>query len=142
MRTAIDVIVLGLMIVVLAVATTAGTASDVQFRTGVELRQFADSNGLRTHDAGVAKFSNFYIADRPLTDAELVGIGRKDACGLTDDWRGVLWACEIRHGAITLVADCLGGKRRIWGNLVVAGDEELMDRIEQIARDRATRRPS
>jgi hypothetical protein len=141
MRTAIDVFGLGLMIFILALAALAGTTCEVQFQSGVELRRFATEVGFGTRDAGTEQSSNFYITDRTLSDDEWVMVSRKDQCGLTEPWRGVVWACQIRRDTDTLVADCLGGKWRTWGNLVVAGDEELMDRIEQFARERRAAPP-
>jgi hypothetical protein len=59
-------------------------------------------------------------------------------CGLTPAWRGILWVCQIESRAerLGLQVEAIGGKWRVWGNVLVAGDEDLMDRIEEFYEDK------
>ena len=110
----------------------------IHFKNSRELSEFATSNGLVIHcgnERGVIN-DNYYIADHPLTLDELGPVSRRRDCGLTPAWRGILWVCQLHGPLMSLDPEVLGGKWRIWGNVVVAGDENLMDRIESLYRDK------
>lgn len=61
----------------------------------------------------------------------------KFKCGQTPDWKDICWAAliveEDNHFVPGLSFD---GHYRLWGNIVVAGDPDLLDRIEHICRDK------
>jgi hypothetical protein len=56
----------------------------------------------------------------------------KTDCGLTPAWQGIIWVVTLTHRAGHVVPRFIGGKWRQWGNLIVAGDEHLMDRLERL----------
>jgi hypothetical protein len=115
---------------------SASKPKPVHFKTLREFKDFALSKGLCFSKQPVPLFDNFFIADHPLSIESLqeLPIVRKRDCGLTPAWRGLLWVCAIhsRYGQVDF--ETIGGKKRIWGKLLVAGDEELMNRIEQLLR--------
>jgi hypothetical protein len=109
----------------------------VVFKNPAELKDFAMSKGLVFHCGNISNtvyVGDYFLADHPITIDDLEGICTRRDCGLTPAWRGVLWACQRGH--LGLREDCLGGKWRVWGKVLVAGDEELMDRIEGLYRNR------
>jgi hypothetical protein len=107
-----------------------------QFDSAVELHDFAVSMGLDFHcgNPGGLYCSNYFLADHPLTLDDLEPLGTRRDCGLTPVWRGILWVSQIRTESMTIHPEQLGGKWRVWGNVVGAGDEDLMDRIEELYR--------
>lgn len=111
----------------------------VEFKHAQEFKDFAVARGLHFHpgtlDEGMtfAK-SNFYVADHRISTQDLEGIGFKRDCGLTPAWRGVVWIAQIEDTDTPISVETIGGRWRIWGNVVVAGDEDLMDRIEAMRR--------
>jgi hypothetical protein len=112
----------------------------VAFNDVQEFKTFAVSNGLYFHAGnhnGIVESPaldrNYYLADHAITLDDLIAVGHRRDCGLTSAWRGIIWVCQFR-GEFGLLPDSLGGKWRVWGNVVVAGDEDLMDRIEDFWR--------
>jgi hypothetical protein len=82
-------------------------------------------------------FQSFFVAKHPLTGEQLDDIPTKRQCGLTPAWRGIVWVANLGDpaGCRCLSPDSIGGKWRIWGNVVVAGDESMMDTIEELYRN-------
>jgi hypothetical protein len=115
----------------------AWTPEGLHFPTARALREFAVSRGLIAHcGRGSGEFwGPFYLADHPVTLADLQPVGTRRDCGLTPAWRGILWVSDVRNEITTVFPESLGGKWRVWGNVVVAGDEDLMDRIEALSRN-------
>jgi hypothetical protein len=107
------------------------------FKNVKEVKDFAVSKGLVFHcgNGNGIVCSNFFLADHPLTIDDLDGVCSRHDCGLTPAWRGVLWVCQL-GGIAELYPECLGGTWRIWGSVLVAGDEKLMDRIEGLYRNK------
>jgi hypothetical protein len=108
----------------------------VAFETAAEFRAFAQQHGFLIH-SGRQKpevLSNFYITTKQHTWDEL-GHLSKARCGLTPRWKGVVWvtthfvSAEREQG---LIVDSLGGHHRIWGKVLAAGDEEILDQLEQL----------
>jgi hypothetical protein len=64
----------------------------------------------------------------------LASVPTRRDCGLTPAWRGILWVCQL--GDLGPYPDLIGGKWRVWSKILVAGDEDLMDRIEQVYRNK------
>jgi hypothetical protein len=115
----------------------------VRFSSLKEFEEFARSQGLFVHSGGENPDSylvNYYVADHPLTREHLLAIPTKTECGLTPGWRGIVWIAVVTGPSGTLLTQpgSIGGKWRIWGNLLVAGDEGLMAAIE--TRYRAAKR--
>src|SRR5262249_13420545 len=105
------------------------------FRNLQELKDLALSKGFCFPELPAVR-DNFFITDHPLSAERLRqirSISKRD-CGLTPVWRGLLWVSLMKDRHTELDSETIGGKKRIWGRLLVAGDEELMDRIEQIVR--------
>jgi hypothetical protein len=121
----------------LAIATAP---KPVHFKSVFDFKEFADTGGLHYHSGAstgqlVFPADNFYVADRVISKDDLEGVCTRRDCGLTPAWRGILWVCQIDATHVgTTHPESLGGKWRIWGNVVAAGDEELMDRIEAMYR--------
>jgi hypothetical protein len=105
----------------------------IQFDTAQELKEFAVSKGLAYHSGSTSGISGntYYLADHPLTFNGLEPVCTRRACGLTPAWRGILWVSQIHNPSTTFFPEQLGGKWRVWGNVCVAGDEALMDRIQE-----------
>jgi hypothetical protein len=105
-----------------------------EFETAQELRDFAISSGLMFHCGNGSGFvyNNYFLADHPIAFDDLAGVSTRRDCGLSPAWRGVLWVCPL--GTLGPDPYLIGGKWRVWGNVLVAGDELLMDRIEDLYR--------
>jgi hypothetical protein len=107
----------------------------IQFKSVSEFKDFADANGLYLHSGTssgnlVFPANNFYVADHAISLDDLDEVCSRRDCGLTPAWRGILWVCQIETTHGTAFPDQIDGKWRVWGNVMVVGDETLMDRIE------------
>lgn len=114
------------------------TPAAVSFETCQELKDFIESHGLY-HHSGTKTFvppGNSYICDHPVGFEDLAPVMTRRDCGNTPAWRGILWVAQIRDpGWVNALrgdapSNC---KCRIWGKVLVVGDEDLMDRIEILA---------
>jgi hypothetical protein len=124
--------VVGLVVVFGASRHAASTASPVRFADIQEFKAFADGLGLYHHTG--TRFSsvsnNCYVADHAITFDDLTSVATRRDCGLTPSWAGVLWVNQIpAQPSGDYVFPEPGGKWRLWGNVLVAGDEALMDRM-------------
>jgi hypothetical protein len=112
----------------------------VHFKDARAFREFAAANGLHLHSGtasgDVFAWNNLYVADHPIAIHDLEDVCTRRDCGLTPAWRGILWIAQINDPALRMheYPESLGGKWRVWGNIMVAGDEDLMDRIEAMYR--------
>lgn len=125
--------VVGLVGVLLICRQVTFVPRPVKFKTVQEFKELITSDGLHCHcgNASGLALNNFYVADRPITLDDLKDVQTRRDCGLTTAWRGIIWVTQIHYGVLTLCLDVgPSGKRRVWGNVLVAGDEELMDRVE------------
>ena len=114
----------------------AAPPAPVGFETARELRSFVDASGLQTRDDGAPNGGLFFITDHALTVKDMEAVATRRDCGLTPSWRGILWATQISASTSTVYpTQGFGGKWRVWGNVVVAGDEDLMDHIEELYRN-------
>jgi hypothetical protein len=107
----------------------------VQFANAAEARDFFAANGLHCHEGtpgSVSGCGNYYVANHPISEDDTLQLAADGSRGAVPEWQGVLWVAQIRgySGAHGLMIDSVRGKTRIWGNIVVAGDEKLMDWIE------------
>jgi hypothetical protein len=129
------------LVSVILLATTltswlAAPRAPISFDTSADLRSFVESQDLQTRNDGVVQSTYFFIADHPVTTDDMVLVSTRQDCGLTASWRGIVWVGQIRAtSSVMYPTQGFGGKWRIWGNVVVAGDEELMDRIEELYRN-------
>jgi hypothetical protein len=105
----------------------------VYFESISEFRAFAAKNHLLLQPSGMADAGdNFYVSDHAVTLEHLLSLTKKD-CGLSAAWRGIIWVHG--HSRLSYVAaGSIGGHCRIWGNLLVAGDQALLERVEEIHR--------
>jgi hypothetical protein len=109
----------------------------VTFETAHELRAFACTHGLQTCNDGGNSGTFFFISDHLLRTDDLAAVATRRDCGLTPGWRGVVWAAQASTPSLTIHPEYgLGGHWRVWGNVIVAGDAQLMDRIEEVYRRR------
>jgi hypothetical protein len=109
------------------------TPTSIHFDEVLEVQDLARANGLVVHSGnghGLVE-GNCFLADHPVTFDDLLAVCDRRHCGLTPAWRGIVWVCQINGSYRRLHAGAIGGKTRIWGNVLAAGDEELMDRIER-----------
>jgi hypothetical protein len=114
----------------------AAPPAPVGFETARELRSFVDASGLQTRDDGAAKNRIFFITDHAVSSDDMEAVATLRDCGLTPSWRGILWVTQIRAATTTVYpTQGFGGKWRVWGNVIVAGDEQLMDLIEELYRN-------
>jgi hypothetical protein len=109
----------------------------VYFESLGEFKEFAARNDFLLHPSGVGGFTdNLYVSDHPVSPDHLSAL-TKTSCGLNPAWRGIVWV----HGHSWhshVVPGSLTGKWRIWGNLLVAGDEGFMERLEERRRSELT----
>jgi hypothetical protein len=115
-------------------AVSALFPGPTEFETARELKDFAISSGLVFHCGNGSGFvcNNYFLADHPIALDDLASIATRRDCGLTPAWCGVLWVCPL--GKSGPCPDLMGGKWRVWGKVLVAGDQDLMDRIEELYR--------
>jgi hypothetical protein len=105
----------------------------VRFATAWEFKDFATKHGLYCHSGNanaVSVCGNLFIADHPMTLEHTSALTKRD-CGLTPAWRGIAWVQQIDMGHSIFEPDCVLGSKRIWGNVLVAGDEDFINRIEE-----------
>jgi hypothetical protein len=116
-------------------AVSALIPAPTEFETSRDLKEFALANGLVFHcgNGNGIFYNNYYLADHPLALDDFPGVATRRDCGLTPAWHGVLWVCQL--GTSGPYPELIGGKWRIWGHVLVAGDPKLMDRIEELYRN-------
>jgi hypothetical protein len=116
-------------------------AAPIQFESAGEVCDLANAGGLIvTHENSASSHSVFFVSDRTLTQDDLLAVATRRDCGKTPGWRGIVWVSPIRAGpGATLFPEFIDGNCRIWGNVVVAGDQDLMDRIEALYRSHSSR---
>jgi hypothetical protein len=119
-------------------AASSSSPEPVGFQNASELRDFAASRGFVIHSGNSIDkiWDNYYVADHPVTLDDLELVATRRDCGLTPAWRGILWVSQINGDITSLNPEAIGGKWRIWGKVLVAGDVELMDRIEELSRSK------
>jgi len=114
----------------------SSTPKSIAFKNAAEFKDFALCNGFFFHRGNMNGVvgGNYFIADHLVTLDDLEEVLTRRDCGLTPAWRGILWVCQIHDTPwfTALDTDHVDGKRRVWGNVLVAGDEDLMDRIEEL----------
>ena len=104
----------------------------VRFDSAEELLRLAGQGGLRCYPGSRVPhlWSGHFVTDRPRERAELESLC-KAGCGQMPEWEGVLWVCGL---------DAPAGRRfdpgQIAGSsrVLAAGDERLIDRLEQLHR--------
>jgi hypothetical protein len=129
-------IVILVPVLICAVLFRTSGARPTHFDNVHEFREFAVKNHLLLHPSGargtVGAEDNFYVSDRPVSLEQLLSL-TKHNCGLGSEWRGIIWV----HGDSRrsyMWAESIGGHRRLWGNLLVAGDKKLLERVEELRR--------
>lgn len=100
----------------------------LEFDTVLEIVQAAKEQGFEIHSGRwyPAIGDNCYIGDHVL-EMEHLGRLRHDDCGETPAWKGIVWVQEIESARKNAN---LGGFYRAWGKVLVAGDPELIQRLE------------
>ena len=113
---------------------TAGPA-DGRLRTARAFKEFATSQGLHSHCGNSHEYygANCFIADHPITLEETTALTKLN-CGLTPAWRGIVWVQQMEMGHARCDPHHIQGHKRVLGNLVLAGDEALLNRIEELCR--------
>jgi hypothetical protein len=129
----------GLIAVLMVGVFAVSTPRPTQFATVEAAKQFCTSRGLHWHTGtnAVPTFNSFYVADHPITFNDTLKVAFRSNCGMTPDWKGILWITQLNTSPMqtNFLPYSVGGKYRIWGNVLVAGDEDLMDQIETWFRD-------
>jgi hypothetical protein len=109
----------------------------VSFETARELRDFGSASGLRTFNDGSRHGTSFFIADHSIPSSDFEALSWRHDFGLTPCWRGVIWAAQIKtHNSFIDPEQGFAGHWRVWGNVLVGGDEQLLDHIEELHRNR------
>jgi hypothetical protein len=109
----------------------------VYFHKLADLKHFAQQHGLQVStnaNRPLEHFSQLFISPEPMSRERLSWLLKSD-CGLTPAWRNLVWAAYhtgAPEGTYPVYADSIGGHSRIWGRLVVAGDPQLLDRLEAL----------
>jgi hypothetical protein len=113
----------------------------IQFKTLKQFRDFAVAHGLLFHRFdtpspdlawGSGDAASFFVSDHPVAIDDLLQLTTRN-CGLIPAWKGILLV-HFQHAEMYISPTSIGGKWRLWGNLLVAGDEQLMDRVERLYR--------
>jgi hypothetical protein len=107
------------------------------FNDVVDFRHFIRAKGIQLHGGtmhGGICGESFFIADHPIEFDDVAGLRIMRDSGLTHEWTGILWVAQLDVPGKTNFdpADQIIGNWRVWGNVLVAGDEELMNRIEEL----------
>ncbi len=110
------------------------SSQQIAFASTEELQSFAEAHGLQCQREP-GELGGVFITGASMALRELETRACKANCGLTPEWKGILWIKQIHSPNQNSLwhfdpEKDLGGKCRIWGNLVAAGDEEFMDRLE------------
>ena len=114
-------------------------SSTPQFRGADEAQTFFALKGFHCTMSGSTSSMlafNFFVSDRPLTQNDIDQLVCRRKCGLTEAWRGIVWVSDIESNDSRLNLATIDGKYRCWGNVLVAGDEGLMDRMESHYKNR------
>ena len=104
----------------------------VEFRTLPQFIRFVRAGGFAVHSgSGNPELIGMvcYVSDHPL-GVEQISRLSLDKCGLTPEWKGIVWVGIIDNNFARLAPETLGGHRRIWGNVAAGGDPELLDRLQ------------
>jgi hypothetical protein len=128
---------IGLLGVLIVCARDEARRAPPHFATAAQAKQFFVRQGLYWGSSAKEAsgcYGNFFVANRPISYAEIQSAANQRNRGLTSAWSGILWVCQINCHA-TLATSSVAGKSRVWGNVLVAGDEALMDRIEDLYRN-------
>jgi hypothetical protein len=115
-------------------------AREPHFADTREFAEFARRHGLMVYvspDDGGIVGPRLFAADHPadLKDLNCLVVSQ---CGLTPDWKGVVWVGVIHwrdaSGDVTSILNpqALDGYWRVWGEVLVGGDPELLARLEQL----------
>lgn len=127
--------------------TASARTEGLSFAGTEEFRRFAEKHGFHLHCGNGMGFfgSCFYVADRPLSLKTLESVQWKHDCGRTAAWKGILWISycdpmltdrDVFSGEETLPAVAVSGHWRLWGNVLAAGDPDMLDRLESLVRGR------
>ena len=127
------------VLAVLSFAVLRVQSDTVEFASIEDARDFFQSRGLHCHlgTSGAPMMDSFFVADHPLAFDDILAVSFRSQCGEKPEWKGVLWVVQLqKKGSATAIdVNSIGGKTRVWGNIVVAGDNDLMDHIEKLYRD-------
>jgi hypothetical protein len=129
----------GITALLLAGVHLASPPPGIHFDSARDLKELIADHDIHVHSGATGRGtdSNFFVADHPLTFDDTVKVAWRRDCGLTPAWQGIVWVAEIVDpvSGVLIRIDQITGNYRIWGNVIVAGDERVMDRIEELARD-------
>jgi len=109
------------------------TCKSVTFKSSEELKVLIVADGLHWHTGnknGRVR-NNFYVADRAITFDDVADVATQSDCGRTPAWRGIVWVAQLDNEDKSYrLVSAPRGIWRIWGEVIVAGDEKLIARIE------------
>jgi hypothetical protein len=94
-----------------------------------ELRSWAEARGYRCryNDPADRPGANLLLSTGAITFADT----QQHAARLRAAYPGKVWAVRVTYDASGAVAVDAGPGQRVWGDVAVAGDEALLDRLEQ-----------
>src|SRR5262249_19548004 len=128
----------GLTVLLLTCYQANAKLAPVQFASAEEAQEFFQTHGLYCHNGtsgATSTCGNFFVADHPISFADTVEVSHQRQCGKRPEWKGVLWIAQThRTGSYGLLHDSVLGQNRVWGNVIVAGDPDLMDQVEGLFR--------
>lgn len=120
--------------------TASAGKKAVAFDDLASFKAFAEEQGCCFHCGNGSGWygDNLFVGDRPLSLPDLEPVQWKHGCGESPAWKGILWVS--RCGLESADGDFFGGGRlptvtvtghwRVWGKVLVAGDPEMLDRLE------------
>jgi hypothetical protein len=104
-------------------------AKPLRFADLAELRSWAEARGYhcRYNNPGDRTEGNLLVS----TDAVTFEATQQHAARLKMSYPGKVWAVKVTYDAGGAVAVDAGPRQRVWGDVAVAGDEALLDGLEQ-----------
>jgi hypothetical protein len=129
-----------LMVLLLIAAMSMGVLMQppaAHFDSSAELSDFLVSRGflIRHGKAPSEPYFSFFFSDHAVGDDEFAQLSFCTDCGLSPKWKGIVRVDQLHSSIGELEPTSISGKIRICGNVLLAGDEELMDRVLQAVRE-------
>src|SRR5262249_18616039 len=110
----------------------AARGQDRQMGSFRQFTQRLREHGLHLHSGG-PNTSNVWqhclVSAEPLNLEHICSL-HKGECGKTPAWKGVVWVASLESNYFLELR--VGGHQRILGKLLIAGDPDLLDRLEAL----------
>lgn len=109
----------------------ASQSTSTTFESASELREFAEGHGLYVHAGGTDTNTCYFVADHDIDGDDCSAAASRFNCGHGPEWKGLVWVCQIHSPGHSLCDNLVTGHKRVWGNVLIAGDPAVIDQIER-----------